>query len=95
MPAPSVTTPVRPPALRPTGGLVDLPLADYHVVGGRDGRAAVFARTSVTVSDQGVLRFSGGEGTILAAPPADAPLAGPAEGDRDDDEKEPGGAGLR
>ena len=81
-------------ALRPTGGLVDLPLADYHVVGGRDGRAAVFARTRVTVSGQGVLRFSGGEGTILAVPPADAVPAGPAESDRDD-EKEPGGAGLR
>jgi hypothetical protein len=82
-------------ALRPTGGLVDLPLAEYHVVGGRDGRAAAFARTSVTVSGQGVLRFSGGEGKVLAVPPADASPPGPAPDDHDDDEKEPGGAGLR
>ena len=82
-------------ALRPAGGLVDLPLADYHVVRGRDGRAAAFARTSVTVSGEGVLRFSESDGTVLAAPPADAPPAGPAGSDRDDDEREPGGAGLR
>jgi hypothetical protein len=83
-------------ALRPTGGLVDLPLAEYHVVGGRDGRAVAFARTSVAVSGQAVLRFSGGEGAFVAGPP-DALPAPPADGERDGraDEKEPGGAGLR
>jgi hypothetical protein len=42
-----------------------------------------------------VLRFAENDGTVLAAPPADAPPAGPAGSDRDDDEREPGGAGLR
>jgi hypothetical protein len=82
-------------ALRPTGGLVDLPLVPYHVVRGRDARLAAFARTSVSVSGQAVLRLSGGEGTIQASPLAGAPPAGPVDGERDEDEKEPGPPGLR
>jgi hypothetical protein len=75
----------RPPfALRPTGGLVDLPLVAYHEVAGRDGRSAAFARTSVAVSGQAVLRLTGGEGAVLA--PADAPLAGPVDAGPDQPE---------
>jgi hypothetical protein len=75
--------PGRPPfALRPTGGLVDLPLVAYHEVNGRDGRSAAFAHTRVTVSGQAVLRFSGSEGAVLAVPPADAPQAGSIENEQ-------------
>jgi hypothetical protein len=86
----------RPPfALRPSGGIVDLPLVAYHVVRGRNGREAVFARTSLTVSGQAVLRFSGGEQTPLSPPAGTPPAEGPPGDRRGGDEKEPGGAGLR
>jgi hypothetical protein len=46
-----------PLALRPSGGVVDLPLSTYHVVLGGDGRRAVFGRLAATVSGQAVMRF--------------------------------------
>jgi hypothetical protein len=70
----------RPPfVLRATGGLVDLPLEPYHHVSGRSGRSAAFARTTLAVSGQAVLRLSGGEGAVLLSPAATPPVgeAGP------------------
>jgi hypothetical protein len=62
----------RPPfPLRATGGLVDLPLEPYHRVSGAAGRSAAFARATVTVSGQAVLRFPGAEGAV----PSPAPTA--------------------
>ncbi len=47
---------LRPFLLRPTGARLELPLRPYHVVRGRDGTRAVFARTGLTVEGQAVLR---------------------------------------
>ena len=47
---------LRPFLLRPTGARVELPLRPYHVVRGRDGRQAVFARAGLIVDGQAVLR---------------------------------------
>ena len=49
-------TGLRPLVLRPTGVRVDLPLRPYHVVKGTDGRRAVFARTTLSVEGQAVMR---------------------------------------
>ena len=57
---------LRPFLLRPTGARVDLPLRPYHVVRGRDGRHAVFARARLALEGQAVLRPdppAGGEST--------------------------------
>jgi hypothetical protein len=51
---------LRPFALRPSGGRVDLPLRPYHVVNGTQARRAVFARTTLTVDGQAVLRPAAG-----------------------------------
>jgi hypothetical protein len=84
-----------PFALRPTGGLVDLPLAGYHVVRGKDGRDVAFARTSIEVSGQAVMRLRGGEGEILSVPvEVSLPVQPAGEGDRGN-QKEPAGGGLR
>ena len=53
-----------PLVLRPTGALVELPLAAYHEVRGRDGRRAVFCRTTLTVGGDAILRV--GEGPVSA-----------------------------
>jgi hypothetical protein len=45
-----------PLVLRPTGALVDLPLAAYHEVRGREGRGVAFSRTMLTVSGEAILR---------------------------------------
>ena len=47
---------LRPFVLRPSGGRVDLPLRPYHVVKGSNDRRAVFARTTLTVEGQAVMR---------------------------------------
>ncbi len=71
-----------PLVLRPTGALVDLPLAAYHEVRGRGGRAVLFCRTMLTVEGEAVLRV--GEGPV-STPPESPPAA---EGEM---EPEPGG----
>jgi hypothetical protein len=45
-----------PLVLRPTGALVRLPLVPYHQVRGRDGRAVAFARTTLDLDGEAVLR---------------------------------------
>jgi hypothetical protein len=59
-----------PIRLRPTGGVVDLPLLNYHVVSGRDGQRVLFSRLDATVSGQAVMRFGPGEGTAPIEPAA-------------------------
>ena len=49
-----------PLVLRPTGGLLDLPLIPYHEVRGRDGRRVAFSRTSLTLDGEAVLRLGDG-----------------------------------
>jgi hypothetical protein len=77
-----------PLLLRPSGGVVDLPLLAYHVVDGRDGRAAVFSRLSASVSGQAVLRFGEGERAPLDPAGRFSPTA-------PDEDVEPDGPGLR
>jgi hypothetical protein len=77
--------------LRPTGGVVDLPLVTYHVVGGSGGRAAVFSRLGATVSGQAVMRFAAGEPGPVASPGP----AVPASREPDEEDAEPGGPGSR
>jgi hypothetical protein len=80
-----------PLSLRPTGGVVELPLVTYHVVGGSGGRAAVFSRLGATVTGQAVMRFAEGEpGPVRSAGPAV-----PASREPDEEDAEPGGPGSR
>jgi hypothetical protein len=73
-----------PLVLRPTGGLLDLPLVPYHEVRGRDGRRVAFSRTSLTLDGEAVLRL----GEEEVAPPEGGGPRGEAEGEM---EPEPGG----
>ena len=73
-----------PLVLRPTGGLLDLPLVPYHEVRGRDGRRVAFSRTSLTLEGEAVLRL----GEERVAPPGGGGPPGEAEGEM---EPEPGG----
>jgi hypothetical protein len=73
-----------PLVLRPTGGLLDLPLVPYHEVRGRDGRRVAWSRTSVTLEGEAVLRL----GDEKVAPPEGGGSPGAAEGEM---EPEPGG----
>ena len=80
-----------PVPLRETGGVVDLPLVTYHVVGGRAGRVAVFSRLGATVAGQAVMRFAEGEpGPVRSSGPAV-----PASREPDEEDAEPGGPGSR
>jgi hypothetical protein len=74
-----------PLVLRPTGGLLDLPLIPYHEVRGRDGRRVAFCRTSLALDGEAVLRLGDGPPPSGATEP---PLAEP-EGEM---EPQPGGA---
>ena len=65
----------------PTGGLVDLPLVAYHEVRGRDGRRAVFTRTTLTVDGQA--RAAARRRRRSTAPPATGPAADLAEAARE------------
>ena len=76
-------TGLSPLVLRPTGGLLDLPLVPYHEVRGRDGRRVAWSRTSLTLEGEAVLRL--GE---EVAPPEGGGPPGEAEGEM---EPEPGG----
>jgi hypothetical protein len=58
---------LRPFVLRSTGARVDLPLRPYHVVHGRDGQRAVFARADLTIDGEAVLRPEPGAGPSAAA----------------------------
>ena len=49
-----------PLVLRPTGGLLDLPLIPYHEVRGRDGRRVAFSRASLALDGEAVLRLGDG-----------------------------------
>ena len=49
-----------PLVLRPTGGLLDLPLIPYHEVRGRDGRRVAFCRTWLALDGEAVLRLGDG-----------------------------------
>jgi hypothetical protein len=62
---------LRPFVLRPTGARVDLPLRPYHVVHGRSGRRAVFARMDVIVEGQAVLRPAPHTGERVDTPGAE------------------------
>jgi hypothetical protein len=73
-----------PLVLRPTGGLLDLPLVPYHEVRGRDGLRASWSRTSLVLEGEAVLRL-GEEGV---APPEGGGLPDGADGEM---EPEPGG----
>jgi hypothetical protein len=75
-------TGLAPLVLRPTGGLLDLPLAPYPEVRGRDGRRVAWSRTSLTLEGEAVLRL----GEEPVAPPEPP---GEAKGEM---EPEPGGA---
>jgi hypothetical protein len=88
-----VRAPGLPPlVLRPTGGLVDLPLVPYHEVRGRDDRAAAFTRSTLGVEGQAVLRI----GDRPVPPPAIGPGPKPgAVSPRPGEGMEPGGAPLR
>jgi hypothetical protein len=74
-----------PLVLRPAGALLDLPLITYHVVGGGDGRRAVFSRLRASVSGQAVIRFGGAGRPQPAAVPAAGPT-GPASAGEPDQE---------
>jgi len=79
-------TGLAPLVLRPTGGILDLPLVPYHEVRGRDGRRVAWSRTSLTLDGEAVLRL--GEGPPLALPESGGPPAEPGG----EMEPEPGGA---
>ena len=74
-----------PLVLRPTGGLLDLPLIPYHEVRGRDGRRVAFSRTSLALDGEAVLRLGDGP------PPSGATGPPPAEPEGEM-EPQPGGA---
>jgi len=78
-------TGLAPLVLRPTGGLLDLPLIPYHEVRGRDGRRVAFSRASLALDGEAVLRL--GEGP----PPSGAAGPPPAEPEGEM-EPQPGGA---
>jgi hypothetical protein len=62
-------------ALRPTGGMADLPLADYHRVRGSDGREVLFSVTEASVEGQAVMRFAeAGVPAAASVPDGTAPL---------------------
>ncbi|HVO11378.1 MAG TPA: hypothetical protein VMX54_11610 [Vicinamibacteria bacterium] len=67
-----------PVVLRPTGGVIDLPLSTYHVVAGGGGLAARFARVRAAVSGQAVIRF-GGVGAAGRHDGVRPPAASPGE----------------
>jgi hypothetical protein len=81
-------TGLAPLVLRPTGGLLDLPLVLYHEVRGRDGRRVAWSRTSLTLDGEAVLRL--GEGPPRALPQSGATGQAPAEAEGEM-EPEPGG----
>jgi hypothetical protein len=61
----------RPPiVLRPTGALVSVPFVPYHDVRGRDGRAVAFARATLAVEGEAILRLGQGPAQEPDAPPA-------------------------
>jgi hypothetical protein len=72
--------------LHSTGALVDLPLAVYHVVAGREGRSVTFARAALEVDGQAVIRLraAGSSGGVRAPSP-----------DGSEDSAEPPEPGLR
>jgi hypothetical protein len=72
-------------ALRPTGGMADLPLADYHRVRGSDGREVLFSVTEASVEGQAVMRFAEAGVPAASVPDGTAPLQ----------RAEPGDPGLR
>ena len=69
-----------PIRLRPTGGVVDLPLLTYHGISGSDGRDATFSRLRATVSGQAVMRFGPAEGPVAASKPSSRRARGRAGG---------------
>jgi hypothetical protein len=70
-----------PLVLRPTGGLLDLPLVPYHEVRGRDGRRVNFSRTSLTLDGEAVLRLGEGKPRGLPGSGATGQPAGEPEGE--------------
>jgi len=82
-----------PLVLRPTGGLVDVPLVPYHEVRGRDGRTAAFSRVTLDVEGQAVLRIGDRPVTPLAA--VGPPLGSDTTSSEPGGGMEPGGAPLR
>jgi hypothetical protein len=78
-----------PLVLRPTGGLLDLPLIPYHEIRGRDGRRVAFSRTSLALDGQAVLRLGDGTSRVLPASGQAGPI--PAEPE-EEMEPPPGGA---
>ncbi len=84
-----------PVTLRPTGGVVDLPLVTYHVVDGGDVRRAVFSRQRVVVTGQAVLRFGGDAGQGPAGSPGTRPTSPATTGEPDQEDAEPASSGLR
>lgn len=80
-------TGLAPLVLRPTGGLLDLPLVPYHEVRGRDGRRVAYSRTSLALDGEAVLRL--GEGPL--ALPESGATGHPAAEPEGEMEPEPGG----